>query len=174
MFTLGFFYTVVYLLIFLCLLIVSFFNLPIQLLTNLSASTFFIFLYKYSIFRFLFLFLVFCLTGLPPVGFFLIKFNIFCFVLYQVHVIAAVVLFLLFFFNMVYYIQFFNFKNNKLKLYSTVNTKYLSFWHSDRTRMLQSTTYNSYSLILFVVNISFALVSMILIFNDYFFILNLI
>lgn len=174
MFTLGFFYTVVYLLLFLCLLIISFFNLPIQLLTNLSASTFFVYLYKYSIFRFLFLFLIFCLTGLPPVGFFLIKFNIFCFVLYQTHVISAIILFLLFFFNMIFYIQFFTFKNNKLNLYSTVNTKHLSFWHDDRTRALQFTTYNSYNLILFIVNVSFVLVSMILIFNDYFFILNLL
>lgn len=174
MFTLGFFYTTVYLLIFLCLLTISFFNLPIQLLTNLSASTFFIFLYKYSIFRVVFLFLVFCLTGLPPVGFFLIKFNIFCFVLYQTHIIIAVILFLLFFFNMIYYIQFFNFKNNKLNLYSTVNSKYLNFWHNDRSNNLHFTTYNSYSLLLFIINVSFFLVSMILMFNDYFLILNLV
>lgn len=120
MFTFSFFYAFMYLFVFLSLLTLAFTQFPLQLLTKYSTSNFFIFLLKYTPTKNLFLFLLFCLTGLPPVGLFFIKFNILAFLLYQNHVFFSLVLFFMFFFNMLYYTQLFNFKNTKKNTYNVV------------------------------------------------------
>lgn len=174
MFTLGFFYTIVYLIIFLALLVISFFKLPIQILTNLSASTFFIFLYRYTNTRSLFLFLIFILTGLPPVGFFFIKFNIFCFILYNSHIFIILLFFCFFLFNMLFYVQFFNFKNFKLTLYNTINPDIIGFWYNHNSPKISTTSYNSYTTLLFVINVVFFSLIMLLLFSDFYFLISLI
>lgn len=126
MFTFSFFYAFMYLFVFLSLLTLAFTQFPLQLLTKYSTSNFFIFLLKYTHTKNLFLFLIFCLTGLPPVGLFFIKFNILSFLLYQNHIFFSIVLFFMFFFNMLYYSQLFNFKNTKKNTYNIVTPSILS------------------------------------------------
>ena len=121
MFTLGLAYVLVYLFTFLSLLILAFNQMPIQFLTQLSTSTFLVILQKYTNFKGLFLALIFALTGLPPVGLFFVKFNILAFVLYQTHIVVMLGLFFVFFLNMLFYMQIFNTKNSKSRVYSVMN-----------------------------------------------------
>ena len=125
MFTLSLVYVVFYLFIFLSILIVSLSQLPIVILTQLSTTNFMIFIQKYTRVKSLYLWLFFSLTGLPPVGLFFIKFNIFFLILYQTHIFVIIVLFLLFFLNMLYYAQLFNFRNFKKPIYHLMSPNFV-------------------------------------------------
>lgn len=120
MFTLSLLYVVFYLFIFLAVFIISFSQMPLYILTHFSLANTIIFMQKYKTSKNLYLWLFFSLTGLPPVGLFFVKFNIFFFVLYQAHFFVIIMLFIFFFFNMLYYAQIFNFRNNKKPLYSLI------------------------------------------------------
>lgn len=120
MFTLGIIYTFIYILIVISLLIISSLALPFNVLTQHSISFFSILLQKYTRFKLAFYLLIFTLTGLPPVGLFFIKFNVFIYILYQTHFLIVITLFLIFFCNMIYYIQLFNVKNFKKNIYSNL------------------------------------------------------
>lgn len=117
MFTLSLIYVIFYLFIFLSILILTFSQLPIYVLTHFSTPNVMVFIQKYKPTKNLYLLLFFSLTGLPPVGLFFIKFNIFFFVLYQANFLIILVLFFFFFFNMIFYAQLFNFRNFKKPLY---------------------------------------------------------
>ncbi len=173
MFTFGLLYVFLYLLTFLGLLILAFTQLPIYFLTHLSLTNFIIFLQKYIPTKNLFFFLIFALTGLPPVGLFFVKFNILVFIIYQTHIFIAVVLFLMFFLNMLYYLQLFNFKNYKKSLYSVLTPDILRSWNSSKSFGTPS-TYNTYKLILIVINILVFLLLTLVIFADYFLIINIL
>lgn len=123
MFTLSLLYVIFYLVTLLALLVFSFSHTPVYALTHMSTTNFIIFIQKYVPTKSLFLFLVFCLTGLPPVGLFFVKFNLLAFILYQTHFFNVVILFLFFFLNMLYYIQLFNFKNFKKPIYNLLNSE---------------------------------------------------
>lgn len=119
-------YIYFYIFTILTLLVLSFVYLPIALLTQFSATTYLVTIQKYTNLKGLFFFCIFILTGLPPVGLFFVKFNIFLFLLYQTHFILVVVLFLVFFLNMLYYIQLFNVKNYKKPIYAVIKPAILS------------------------------------------------
>lgn len=168
MFTFSLLYTIFYLYIVLALLVFTFTQMPIYMLTHLSTTNFIIFLQKYIPGKTLFLFLVFTLTGLPPVGLFFVKFNIFAFVLYQTHIYVICSLFLLFFLNMLYYTQLFNFKNFKKPIYHVIDTKVFSVWGQNGFFKSFITTYKTYNSTLFIVNVLLFLILAFLFFSDYF------
>lgn len=173
MFTLSLLYVVFYLFALLALLVFSFTHTPIYTLTHLSTTNFIVFIQKYVPTKSLFLFLVFSLTGLPPVGLFFVKFNILAFVLYQTHIFVIISLFLLFFLNMLYYIQLFNFKNFKKPIYSILNSQVFTIWNQGTFFKSYFTTYRSYKLTLLIVNVLFLLLLTIVFFSDYFLIMAL-
>lgn len=168
MFTLGVLYISFYLFIFLAILILSFSQLPVYFMTQLSITNFILFIQKYKHQKTAYLWLFFCLTGLPPVGLFFVKFNIFFLILHQAHLITIIVLFFLFFFNMVYYAQLFNFRNFKRPLYHIVNPSMFSVWYSEIPTKTFFSSYNTYSFMLTVVNTLLFLFLSVLFFGDYF------
>jgi len=174
MFTLSLLYVVFYLFIFLSFLVLTFSQLPVYVLTHFSTSSFMIFLQKYKPSKNLYLWLIFALTGLPPVGLFFVKFNIFFFVLYQAHIFIIIILFLLFFLNMLFYTQLFNFRNFKKDIYSILNPEVFSKWSFSQSSKTYLATYNTYWTTLLVVNTLMFLVLTVVFFSDYFLILNII
>ena len=174
MFTLSLVYVVFYLFIFLSILIVSLSQLPIVILTQLSTTNFMIFIQKYTRVKSLYLWLFFSLTGLPPVGLFFIKFNIFFLILYQTHIFVIIVLFLLFFLNMLYYAQLFNFRNFKKPIYHLMSPNFVFSWYKSEIIHSQFTTYNTYRLILTTVNTLIFITLMLFFFSDYFLVFNVL
>lgn len=174
MFTLGLSYVLVYLFIFLSLLTLSFSQLPIQFLTQLSTSTFLVILQKYTNFKGLFLFLIFALTGLPPVGLFFVKFNILAFVLYQTHLATMVGLFLIFFLNMLFYMQLFNVKNYKKQVYFVMNSDIFTIWQQNFLSKNCKTTYSTYILVLSIITILLFLSLTLFFFADVFLVLSFV
>lgn len=174
MFTFSLLYVFMYLTIFLALLALVFTQISLQIFTNYSTTTVMLFIQKYVPVKNLIFFLIFALTGLPPFGLFFVKFNILTFVLYQTHFFLVVVLFLMFFLNMLYYAQLFNFKNFKRKNYHQLNAAMLSKSQLSTNFQSRYSTYNTYNLILFIVNVLVALVFSILFFTDFFLVVNIL
>lgn len=174
MFTLSLLYVLSYLLLILSLLILTFTHLPVYVLTHFSLPNFMVFIQKYKTEKNLYLWLFFSLTGLPPVGLFFIKFNIFFFVLYQTHILVIFVLFLFFLFNMLFYVQIFNFRNYKKSLYSVLNADVFNMWRTPRGLQSNFSTYTTYKVVVSVVNVLFFMIFTVFFFGDYFLILNLI
>lgn len=174
MFTFSLLYVFMYLTIFLALLALVFTQISLQIFTNYSTTTVMLFIQKYVPVKNLIFFLIFALTGLPPFGLFFVKFNILTFVLYQTHFFLVVVLFLMFFLNMLYYAQLFNFKNFKRKNYHQFNAAMLSKSQLSTNFQSRYSTYNTYNLILFIVNVLVALVFSILFFTDFFLVVNIL
>lgn len=172
MFTLSLLYVFTYLCVFLSLLILAFTQLPLRVLTHMSLPNFIVFLQKYIPSKNLFLLLVFSLTGLPPVGLFFVKFNILTFLLYQTHLFIGIALFFMFLLNMLYYAQLFNFKNFNKPIYTLITPDVLKSWYTDYSQW--GSTYNTYQLTLTVVNILIFVMLGIIIFNDYFLIINIL
>ncbi len=173
MFTLGLLYVYIYILIFISLLILTLISLPIYFLTHYSTTTYLIFLQKYTTVRSIFFMLIFSLTGLPPVGLFFIKFNILAFILYQVNFFTIIILFILFFSNMLYYSQLFNIKNYKKKIYSSLNSDIFKIWSNDTIDTLNFSNYSYYNFI-FLVNFILSFIFILLfIYADLFFIFKL-
>ncbi len=174
MFTLSLLYVVFYLFIFLSFLILSFSQLPVYFLTHLSTPKFLIFIQKYKVTKNLYFWLFFSLTGLPPVGLFFVKFNMFFFILYQSHVFVIILLFFFFFLNMLYYMQMFNFKNYKHELYTSLTPSTIQQWNTNARSKSYLTSYNHYYLTLTVVNTVLFLVLTVVFFADYYLVLNLL
>jgi len=174
MFTLSLVYVILYLFIFLAVLILTFSQLPLYFLTHISITNFMIFFQKYKHTKNLYLWLFFCLTGLPPVGLFFIKFNIFFYVLYQSHIFIVMILFLLFFLNMLYYAQLFNFRNFKKPIYTIVTPQVFAIWNTNEFFGKFTSTYNTYYTTLAIVNIIMFLILTVFFFTDYFLILNIL
>lgn len=174
MFTFSLLYVFMYLFIFLGLLSLVFTQISLHIFTNYSAMSLMLFIQKYIPVKNLIFFLIFALTGLPPFGLFFVKFNILSFVLYQTHFFVIVILFLMFFLNMLYYAQLFNFKNFKSKNYHQFNADLFSKEELSTTFQGRRSTYSTYSLLLFIINTLTMLVFSILFFNDFFLIVNVI
>lgn len=174
MFTLSLIYVLSYLFLILSLLILIFTQLPIHMLTSFSLPNFIIFIQKYKVEKNLYLWLFFSLTGLPPVGLFFVKFNLFFFILYQTHILIIFLLFLFFLFNMLFYVQLFNFRNYKKSLYSVVNGNIFNNWSAGWDLNSNYTTYTTYKVILSIINVIFFLSFTVFFFGDYFLILNII
>jgi NADH:ubiquinone oxidoreductase subunit 2 (subunit N) len=172
MFTLGIIYTFIYILIVISLLIISSLALPFNILTEHSINFFSILLQKYTKFKLTFYLLIFTLTGLPPVGLFFIKFNIFVYILYQTHFILVITLFLIFFCNMLYYIQLFNIKNFKKNVYSSIYRTIIKNWYSMQLISLDN-NYTTYTFIYLVTILIIVLTLGVFFYSDLFTIFNL-
>ena len=171
MFTLILIYIYIYIFIFLSFLLLAFSFIPFQFLTKWSLTFYLTFLQKYTNIKNLFFFLVFSLTGLPPVGLFFVKFNILSFVLYQVHVVIILFLFLVFLLNMLYYIQLFNIKNFKTNIYSNLNSTIFQVWGSDSR--VNYGSYFNYHHVYFIVSILGIVFCTIFFYIDIFLVFNL-
>lgn len=174
MFTFSLLYVFMYLFIFLGLLALVFSQIPTFVFINLSTTNLMIFIQRYVPLKNLIFFLIFMLTGLPPFGLFFVKFNLLAFVLYQTHLFFVVVLFLMFFLNMLFYVQLFNFRNFKKKTYHVFNARFFANANDGKPFNTQKTTYKTYTLVLFIVNVLFCLVFSILFFNDFFILLSVL
>lgn len=173
MFTLSLLYVIFYLFTFLGLFLLSFSQLPLYILTQFSIVNSLIFIQKYKTTKPLYFWLFFSLTGLPPVGLFFIKFNIFFFILYQAHFAVICLIFLVFFLNMLFYLQVFNFRNYKKSLYSVITPNLLNVWHN-KSYKTNLSNYNNYFLILTVINTILFISLTIIFLTDYYLIFNLI
>jgi NADH:ubiquinone oxidoreductase subunit 2 (subunit N) len=172
MFTLGIVYTFIYILVVINLLVITSLALPFKLLTEHSISFFSVFLQKYTKLKLPFYLLIFMLTGLPPVGLFFIKFNVFIYILYQTHFILVITLFLIFFCNMLYYIQLFNIKNFKKNVYANVYNVTINNWYSMQLVSLGG-GYVTYTLVYLVSILLIMLTLTIFFYSDFFIIFNL-
>lgn len=164
MFTLGLLYIFLYIATLISLMLCVFVFLPLQLLSSWSLTTYLTFLKKYTNIGNLFYCLIFILTGLPPLGFFVIKFNILVFILYQSHIIIVLFLFLIFFCNMLYYIQIFNTKNYKMQLYTNLSSSVFKFWNSEYSKI--STSILNYYYVNFIISIIIASILTVFFFTD--------
>lgn len=171
MFTFSLLYVTFYLFIFLSIFIITFSQIPLFVLTSFSLTNFIIFIQKYKPTKGIYFWLFFSLSGLPPVGLFFIKFNIFFFVLYQTHIFSVIILFLFFFLNMLYYLQLFNFKNFKKSMYPLLTPNIFILWRNNQFIWSNFSTHSTYSITLFSVNILFFLFFTVIFFTDYFLIL---
>lgn len=163
-----------YLFIFLSLLALIFTQIPLYVFTNYSTTNLMIFIQKYVPLKNLIFFLIFALTGLPPFGLFFVKFNLLTFILYQTHFFLIIVVFLMFFLNMLYYVQLFNFRNFKKKSYHEFTSTFYSRGQSTGVTTVWKSTYNTYSLVLFIINTLSVVIFSILFFNDFFLIINIL
>lgn len=174
MFTFSLLYVFMYLFIFLGLLALVFTQIPTYAFINLSTTNLMVFIQRYLPLKNLMFFLIFTLTGLPPFGLFFVKFNLLAFVLYQTHFFFVLILFLMFFLNMLYYVQLFNFRNFKKKTYHIFNANFFNKANAGKSFTTQKTTYATYTLVLFIANILFCLVFSILFFNDFFLLISVL
>lgn len=174
MFTFSLLYVFMYLFIFLGLLALVFTQIPTYVFINLSTTNLMIFIQRYIPLKNLMFFLVFTLTGLPPFGLFFVKFNMLAFILYQTHFAFIIILFFMFFLNMLFYVQLFNFRNFKKQTYHVFNASFFSKATAEKPFALQKTTYATYTLVLFIVNVLFCLIFSILFFNDFFLLLSVL
>jgi hypothetical protein len=170
MFTFSVIYVVFYLLNFLSIFFFLFTQVPFYVITNFSISNIMVFLQKYKYLSFFYFWLLFMLTGLPPFGLFFVKFNIFFFVLYSSNFTSIIFLFFFFFLNMLFYLQVFNFKNFKKNNYHVVTPEIFLLWRDNQN----FTTYSTYSIVKFSVNILFFFSFMFFFFSDYYLILFII
>lgn len=173
MFTLGICYLIIYSLLILSLFSISFIKFPIYCLTEWSVSTFLIFINRYTKVKELFLFFIFSLTGLPPVGLFFVKFNILTFIFYQTHIIIIIILFIMFFLNMLYYAQLFNIKNFKKNIYHVFNNNVFVIFKKNRMSVVIFENYSTYNIIFFLVMVCFISILTIFFFNDFYLIASL-
>ena len=172
MITFSLLYLFLYILTFLSLTVLTFLSIPFELLVRFSMPNYFTILQKYTNNKFMMMINFLFLTGLPPFGLFLVKFNILTYVLYHNHFILIFILFLVFLINMFYYAQIFNYKNSKTNDYSLVNAGILKYFNNPR-RTLVNQTYVNYRCFLIVTNtIGFFLLSLF-VYTDCFFLINL-
>lgn len=173
MFTFVLMYIFFYVFIILSLLILSFVFLPLSFLTQFSLTSYLVIIQKYTAMRGIFFFCVFSLSGLPPVGLFFVKFNIFLFLIYQTHFIFIIVLFFIFLLNMFYYIQLFNVKNFKTPVYAVIKPVIFLNYQETYNITTLSLNYSKYHLMLFI-NTFFGLIVLNLLFySDLYLILHL-
>jgi hypothetical protein len=172
MITFSLLYLFLYILIFLSITILSFLTIPFDLLIKFSMPNYFTILQKYTNNKFIVMVNFLFLTGLPPFGLFLVKFNILTYVLYHNHFVVILMLFFLFLLNMFYYAQIFNYKNYKNNDYSLVTVGILKYFNNPR-RSLITQTYLSYRCFLSVINIFFFVLLSLAVYTDCFFLINL-
>jgi len=100
-------------------------------LTNAQNSITYLLIYilKFTKLKYLILLLFISLAGLPPFIMFFIKFNYLINLLYKLNFILILCIFLIFFFNMLFYIQIFFHKNLNIniKLIKPDNKRMIEF-----------------------------------------------
>ena len=147
--------------------------LPIQFLTQYSINIFSLFIQKYTIYKNIFFNLFLCLSGLPPVGLFFIKFNLLAYILNQTHIFVIFILYIVFLANMFFYLQLFNFKNTKVSIFKLLNTTIFNSWSINTFCCITNHTYLTFSYVYWIIFFLFFLFFFIFFFNDLFLILQM-
>jgi len=144
--------------------------LPIQFLTKQTISWFLIFIKKYTTFQTYFFSLFLCLSGLPPVGLFFIKFNILSFIMSNTHIVCMFFLYIAFLVNMFFYLQLFNFRNFRLNISVNINNIIFSYFYKNNFFNITNFSFNTFFFSFF--SILFILLSFFFLFffSDFFFI----
>lgn len=173
MFTLTSIYLTLYVYILLSLFILIFNSSIFNVISTLSLGNLILFIQKYKTNKTIYLWLFFCLTGLPPFGLFFIKFNILFYILINTHISSVIIIFVFFFLNMLFYSQTFSYKNYKSKLYHIVCPNIFNCFRSKNIINSQFSSYTTYSINLFAINILFFTFFTFILFTDFFLILNL-
>lgn len=141
-------------------------------LINYSFGIFITFLRKYTIFQSIFLGIFICLSGLPPVGLFLVKFNMLNYVISYNHFIVILILYIVFLLNMFYYVQVFNFKNSKFKLIELVNNNVFKTWYTHSYNYLFNYKISTYYSFFYIIFFFFLFFFFIWFFTDLFYFFN--
>ena len=171
-FTLVTIYITFYVLILLSIFGLIFSNTLFSVLSVWSLGNLMLFLQKYKSLKTLYFWLFFSLTGLPPVGLFFVKFNIFFSVLNNTHIISSVIMFLFFFLNMLFYSQIFSFKNHKKSLYHTIGPDMFSYFRNTKLYSSNFSKYTTYFITIFSINVLFFLFLTGLFLSDYYLIIS--
>lgn len=171
-FTLVTIYITFYILILLSIFGLIFSNTLFNILGILSLGNLIVFLQKYKNLKTLYFWLFFSLTGLPPVGLFFVKFNIFFAILNNTHIISSIIVFFFFFLNMLFYSQVFSSKNHKKSLYHIIGPDIFSYFKNTQLYSSNFSNYTMYSITIFSINILFFLFFTFVFFSDYYLILS--
>ncbi len=173
-FTLITIYIIFYIFILLSIFTLLFSSNLFNFINILSVGNLLLFIQKYKTSKTLYLWLFFSLTGLPPFGLFFIKFNILLYILGNTHIFSLSTVFFFLFLNMLFYCQVFSFKNHKKPLYSIVGPDIFKFFKNTTNFYSNLSSYTTYNVSIFVINILFMLIFTVFFFNDYFLILSII
>ncbi len=171
-FTLVVIYITFYMLILLSIFSLIFSNSLFSILSILSLGNLMLFFQKYKNLKTLYFWLFFSLTGLPPVGLFFVKFNIFFSILNNSHIISSVIIFFFFFLNMLFYSQVFSFKNHKKSLNHIIGPDIFSYFRNTQMYYFNFSKYTTYFITIFIINILFFLFFTFFFFSDYWLILS--
>lgn len=147
--------------------------IPVTLLASYSLPNYFIFINRYSIAKNTILLQFFFLSGIPPFGLFFIKLNLFSYLLYQIHIAFIVLFYILFFVNMIFYIQVFNFKNFKKNIYFLVHTTFFKTIVKTIKFKYYYSTYLTFKSLYLILLTSFILMFSIYFYVDFYLILSL-
>ena len=145
---------------------------PLNYFINYSLSIFITFLKKYTTFQPIFFGIFICLCGLPPVGLFLIKFNILSYVISYNHFITILILYIVFLLNMFYYLQVFNFKNNKSRLIELINNNIFKIWNKHSYNYLFNLKFSTYYFYFYFIFFLFFFFFFIWFITDFFYIFS--
>jgi formate hydrogenlyase subunit 3/multisubunit Na+/H+ antiporter MnhD subunit len=120
-------YVVLYIITLLCLqLLIK--NIFTNKINTVSLPHMIYYIIKFSKYKIIFFLLIFSLTGIPPFLFFFIKFNYLLSTLSKFDFITITIIFMIFFLNMLFYIQFFLIKNIKFDMeYIKLSKKKVNF-----------------------------------------------
>ncbi len=171
MFTLGILYLYIYIVSIFCIFCISFTFFPLNILTQFSLPSFLFFLNKYTKVKEIFYFLVFILTGLPPFGLFFVKFNILSFLLYQTSFFCLIIIFFLYFLNMLYYSQIFNLKNYKKKSLLIIDNNFFATWDKNFNAEFYLDTYKNYQLVVKIITVCLLFSISIILYTDVYFLI---
>ena len=153
--TLGFLYMYMYIIIIVIIFYIFTSVISIQYFIHYSLSIFIVYIKKYTNYNILFSNLFLCLSGLPPVGLFFIKFNLLNYIINQSHIATIFVVYFVFLLNMFFYLQLFNFKNNKYSTSSIVTSTIFKYIYSYSCNPLYNSNYKTYYGIFFIVFLFF-------------------
>ncbi len=129
-----------------------------------------IFLKKYTNNSVKILILIFLLTGLPPVGLFFFKVNIFILIFENLNLIVIAHIFIIFYISMLYYLQIFVNKNTSLNFHLFIKKNIFK----NKSNKLKSKSCYTFNIIYFTnINILFYLLGFFY-FSDIIYIINMI
>lgn len=97
---------------------------PTFFISELSFSTGFLFLKYYTPYYLIITLLFFLLSGLPPTGLFLVKINLLTYMVHMWDFATIVLVFLILFFNMLFYLQVLRYKSGWIFLRSVFHGKH--------------------------------------------------
>lgn len=124
-------YILYYLINILILFFLSYISSPMIFLKKYNINSYITYLKKYTLYNKLYITIIFLLTGLPPVGLFFVKFTILSLLFKNINIILILIIFIVFFLNMLFYSQIFLIKNYKFSINNLINNNIFSDFKID-------------------------------------------